>query len=95
MKTTIDAAGRIVIPKKLREQAGLQPGKELEVRCRDGRIEVEPAAPGYHMERRGRFLVAVSDSATATLTREMVEETREEIRRGRAEGALEHRLIPE
>jgi len=56
MKTTIDAAGRIVIPKKLREQAGLQAGMELEVRCRDGRIEVEPTTPGYHMERRGRFL---------------------------------------
>lgn len=93
MKTTIDAAGRIVIPKKLREQAGLQPGMELDVRCRDGRIEVEPAAPGYHMERRGRFLVAVTDAPTATLTREMVEETREEIRRERAEAALEHRLI--
>lgn len=51
--------------------------------------------PGYRMERRGRFLVAVSDSATATLTREMVEETREEIRRGRPEAALEHHLIPE
>ncbi len=95
MKTTIDAAGRIVIPKKLREQAGLQPGMELEVSCRDGRIEVEPAAPGYHMERRGRFLVAVSDSPTATLTREMVEESREAIRRERAEAALEHRLTDE
>ncbi len=40
--------------------------------------------PGYHVERRGRFLVAVSDSPTATLTREMVEETREAIRRERA-----------
>lgn len=43
--------------------------------------------PGYHVERRGRFLVAVSDSPTATLTREMVEETREAIRRERAEAA--------
>lgn len=95
MKTTIDAAGRIVIPKKLREQAGLQPGMELEVRCRDGRIEVEPAAPGYQMERRGRFLVAVTGSTTATLTREMVEETREDIRRERAEAARRHRLTGE
>lgn len=43
--------------------------------------------PGYHVERRGRFLVAVSDSPTATLTREMVEETREAIRRERAGAA--------
>lgn len=95
MKTTIDANGRIVIPEELREQAGLQPGMELEVRCRDGRIEVEPAGPGYHMERRGRFLVAVSDSPTATLTREIVEECREDIRRERAEAGSGHRFIDE
>jgi hypothetical protein len=47
--------------------------------------------PGYRMERRGRFLVAVSDSPDATLTREMVEETREDIRREWAEAALGHR----
>jgi len=43
--------------------------------------------PGYNLERRGRFLVAVSESPTAKLTREMVEETREEVRRERAEAA--------
>lgn len=48
-------------------------------------------APGYHMERRGRFLVAVSDSPTARLTREMVEETRGAIRRERAEAAAKRR----
>lgn len=45
------------------------------------------AAPGYHMERRGRFLVAVTSAPTATLTREMVEESLEDIRRERAEAA--------
>ena len=44
-------------------------------------------APGYHMERRGRFLVAVTGSPTARLTREIVEESREDIRRERAEAA--------
>ena len=43
--------------------------------------------PGYHLERRGRFLVAVTGSFVATLTREMVEESREGIRRERAEAA--------
>lgn len=46
------------------------------------------AAQGYHMERRGRFLVAVADPPTARLTREIVENTREDIRRERAETAL-------
>jgi AbrB family looped-hinge helix DNA binding protein len=88
MRTTIDAAGRLVIPKKLREEAGLLPGMELEVRCRHGRIEVEAAAPGYHLERSGRFLVAVPNAPTPPLTQEIVEATREEIRRERAVSAM-------
>ena len=52
MKTTIDAAGRLVIPKRLRDEAGLTTGKELEVRCRDGRIEVAPAESTVRLDRR-------------------------------------------
>ncbi|HZS92352.1 MAG TPA: AbrB/MazE/SpoVT family DNA-binding domain-containing protein, partial [Chloroflexota bacterium] len=43
MKTTMDAAGRLVIPREIRRQAGLQPGMPVEVRWHDGRIEIEPA----------------------------------------------------
>lgn len=43
MKTTIDAAGRLAIPKAIREQAGLRPGIELDVRLSDGVVEIEPA----------------------------------------------------
>ena len=40
MRTTIDAAGRIVVPKSLREQLGFAPGAELEVEAVDGQLEV-------------------------------------------------------
>lgn len=43
MRTTIDGAGRLVIPKSIRDAAGLRAGDELEVELRDGRIEIEPA----------------------------------------------------
>jgi len=33
----------VVIPKPLREEAGLEAGAEVEVGFRDGRIEIEPA----------------------------------------------------
>lgn len=80
MKTTIDSAGRLVIPKKLRDQAGLTPGMELEIRCRDGRIEVEPAPINVRLERRDGFLVAVADGPMPPLTNEMVNEVLDEIR---------------
>ena len=43
MRTTTDAAGRLVIPKEIRREAGLKPGMVLEVHWRDGHIEIEPA----------------------------------------------------
>ncbi len=42
MSTAIDSAGRLVIPKAVRDAAGIQPGTPLEIRFRDGRIEIEP-----------------------------------------------------
>jgi AbrB family looped-hinge helix DNA binding protein len=40
MRTTIDAAGRLVVPKALRDQLGFAPGTELELAAVDGRLEV-------------------------------------------------------
>ena len=41
MKTTIDGAGRLVIPKQIREQVGLKPGMPLDIRVDNGVIEIE------------------------------------------------------
>ena len=59
MKTTLDGAGRLVIPKEIRREARLAPGVALEVRWREGRIEIEPAPAPVRLQRRGRLLVAV------------------------------------
>jgi AbrB family looped-hinge helix DNA binding protein len=80
MKTTIDSAGRIVIPKKLRDEAGFQPGMELEVRYCHGHVEVEAAEVPYHIEDRDGWLVVVPDRPVPPLTNEMVRRTLEEIR---------------
>ena len=42
MMTTTDSAGRLVIPSEIRHEAALEPGVPLEVRWRDGVIEIEP-----------------------------------------------------
>ena len=73
MKTTIDAAGRMVIPKEIRREAGLQPGMPLEVRWREGRIEIEPASLPVKLVRKGRLLVAVPQKAVIPLTTETVD----------------------
>ncbi len=84
MRTTIDAAGRLVIPKEIRREAGLKPGTPLEVRWREGLIEIEPAPLPVRLTKRGRFLVAVPEKEVPQLSRETVERTRRRITRERA-----------
>ena len=84
MKTTIDAAGRLVIPKQIRRLAQIQPGMELDVCWQDGRIQIEPTTTPMKLVREGRFLVAAPESDVSELTDEMVEETLEALRHERA-----------
>jgi AbrB family looped-hinge helix DNA binding protein len=79
MKTTIDKAGRVVIPKKIREEAGLIPGTELEVRIEDGKIELEPVPIPVDLVRKGPFLVLVPRVPVPPMTNEDVERIREAI----------------
>jgi AbrB family looped-hinge helix DNA binding protein len=81
MKTALDAAGRIVIPKALREALGLKPGQELEVRAGDGRLEIEIAATPMRLEKRGKGMVAVPQGKLPALTADEVRETLERVRR--------------
>ena len=81
MKTTIDGAGRVVIPKAVREEAGLLPGTELEIELRDGRIEIEPAAvPMRVVERAGRPTIE-TDGELPALTDKDVRDVLERTRR--------------
>lgn len=75
----MDRAGRLVIPKEVRREARLPPGVPLEVRWREGRIEIEPAAARVRLRRRGRILVAVPQDKLPPLEPETVEETRQRL----------------
>ena len=83
MKATIDQAGRLVIPKEIQREAGLKPGMPLDIRLRDGRIEIEAAPLPVRLVRKGQLLVAVAGAKVPTLTFKAVERAREDLRRGR------------
>ncbi|MBI4883638.1 MAG: AbrB/MazE/SpoVT family DNA-binding domain-containing protein [Actinobacteria bacterium] len=77
MKVTIDRVGRVVIPKGLRDQLGLQPDAELDVSI-DGhaiRLEPRPAAARVVVDRDG-FAVLRSVGDTR-LTDRMVRDLRD------------------
>jgi len=81
MKTTIDSAGRIVVPKSLRQALDLKPGQSLEIRAGDGRLEIEIATTPMTLQKRGKTVVAVPQTELPTLTAEEVRGTLERIRR--------------
>jgi AbrB family looped-hinge helix DNA binding protein len=58
MKTTIDKAGRVIIPAAVREQAGFEAGSELEITADDLGVRLERVAPGPRLVKVGRRLVA-------------------------------------
>jgi AbrB family looped-hinge helix DNA binding protein len=60
ISTTIDRAGRIVVPKSLRERAGLLPGTTVQVRLVDSHLEIETVPADVVLKKRGRWLVATS-----------------------------------
>jgi AbrB family looped-hinge helix DNA binding protein len=87
MLTTMDAAGRLVIPSQIRREAALEPGTPLEVRWKDGVIEIEPQPLPVTLQRKGRLLVATPHEKVAPLRAAVVDRTRRQLsgRRGRRE----------
>ena len=81
MKSTIDTAGRIVVPKPLRDALGLKPGQSLEIRAGDGRLEIEITPTTMHLKKRGKGLVAVPNVELPALTAAEVRDTLDRVRR--------------
>jgi AbrB family looped-hinge helix DNA binding protein len=80
MRTTIDRAGRVVIPAPIRDRAGLSPGAELEVTLEDSTVRIERVASGPRLVKVGRRLVArptaPSDSRAPIDIAALIEEER-------------------
>lgn len=59
MQTTIDKAGRLVIPKVLRDRLGLRPGP-VEVTADGAALRVETVVGAGLVERNGRLIIPAS-----------------------------------
>jgi AbrB family looped-hinge helix DNA binding protein len=81
MKVTMDGAGRVVVPKAVRDELGLEGGMELEIRVREGRLELEPSPTPMRLVRRGKGWVATSDEPLPRLSADDVRAVVEAMRR--------------
>ena len=84
MDTTIDRAGRLVVPKAIREAAQLHPGTRVRFRVLDSCVEIEPVPAEVTFRRSGTSLIAVTKSDGKILTTADVERT---LARSRSESA--------
>lgn len=87
-KTSIDKAGRIVIPKSVRDDLQLLPGDELELETSDDRITLRPSRGQAKLrKKRGIWVYNSGEPLTAA----EVEKTIDQIRRERDEANLRGR----
>lgn len=88
MKTKIDGAGRLVIPKPLRDRYGLDEGSEVEIIAVPDGITLIPARPQRRIVRRGRVVAIDTGTGTASADEFDVDGARRD-RLDRLEGAAE------
>jgi AbrB family looped-hinge helix DNA binding protein len=81
MRSAIDSAGRVVIPKALRDRLALGRGRAVEISERDGKIEIEPVPTPMSLVKRLGGLVAVPEADLPQLTDDIVRATIERTRR--------------
>ena len=62
MRATIDAAGRVVIPKLLRDRLGMGPGV-VEIVADGSGVRVDPVALDSLVEHHGRMVIPAGGSA--------------------------------
>ena len=78
MRAAIDAAGRLVVPKPLRDELGFGPGIELELAVVGGHLEISvPSRVRVEDGPHGvRFAADARDSLSAEQVRQLMERSR-------------------
>jgi len=78
---TIDRAGRLVVPKALRDALGFVEGQSLQAAVRDGCLELVPEPVDVELVQRDGLLVITPGEALEPLTRDDVRDAIETVRR--------------
>jgi len=76
----MDKAGRVVLPKPLREQFNLLPGDKLRLSVEGNGFRLEPADAGGELVRKGSVLVftgSFPEPITTAQVNELIEQDRE------------------
>ena len=77
MKTTIDRAGRLVIPRALRERIGLTAGGEVELELDGAGVRIEAVAGSSLKEVAGLLVIPATGTAlTGDVVRELIDADR-------------------
>lgn len=77
MKTTIDKAGRLVIPRSLRDRIGLAGGGEVELALDGAAVRIEPVGGSDFIEDGGVLVIpAAGTPLTGAAVRELIDADR-------------------
>lgn len=71
-----------MVPKAIREAAGLRPGTEVQFRVQGGHVEIEPVPLTITVKRRGSLVVATPQVNQPVLHAADVDRTIAELRNG-------------
>jgi AbrB family looped-hinge helix DNA binding protein len=82
---TVDKAGRVVLPKPVRDKLRIAPGDQLKLESDEDRIILRPARGAAQLRKKRGIWVYHSDEPLSAAT---VEETIERVRRERDEHNL-------
>ena len=74
---TIDNAGRVVIPKTLRDELHLEPGDRLEIETEGDRVTLRPVRSSSPLRKeRGVWVFRTGRKLSAGITDKVLQETR-------------------
>lgn len=74
MRTTIDKAGRLVIPRSLRDRIGLQAGGEVEIELDGASVRIEPVVGTDLREEGGLLFIPASGTPiSAAAVRDLID----------------------